>query len=54
MSPFGSFYNNALYRNLICSLGIIYNPCPEGCAEGGGRFNLIDKFPELKTTFYVE
>ena len=31
MSPFWSFYDNAFYENLICPLGITYNPCPEGC-----------------------
>ena len=28
---FLKFYDNALYKNLICPQGITYSPCPEGC-----------------------
>ena len=48
MTPFLSFYDNAIYKNLICPQGIAYNLYP-----GSGGFVIL-KYIISRTFNYVE
>jgi hypothetical protein len=53
MSPFWSFYNITIYKNLIWSKRITYNPCPEDSEGVIILKDLIFSLAFTKLTFQI-